>query len=156
MSTQQFWDSRYGGPGHYMNTRAFAEPVGDKRYDEMKIYNKWPPWKVGMIITGIIVLISGIVLWAIDMEVWAVFVAALSCCVLYCFYQKKCGDIPGQRKDKMNRRRKVDNRGDCGGGCGAACGGHDAGDGGCGGADGGGDGGGCGGDGGCGGGCGGD
>ena len=135
-ATQQFWDSRYG-LNDYIHKRAFYEPVGNRQYQQLQIYNKWPTWKLMMIFTVvslIIVIIIGVIL---DLSVGLVILicvfGAIALCVIY---QMKCGDVAAQRQSKRKSRRDYSQRGQCGGACGAGCGGviyyGDGYDGGCG------------------------
>ena len=161
MSTQEFWDSRYG-ENDYIQKRAFYEPVGNRRYDEMVIYNKWPIWKIMMIaIFVMLVVVILICYFVIDLGIgWLILIGIGGISAIWFTFYAKFGDIAAQRQRDRRGIRNGSNRGNCAGACGAACGTvvvygtYTGGDGGCAACGGGGGGGGCGGGGG-GGGCGG-
>ena len=160
MSTNEFWNSCYG-KGDYMNKRAFFEPIGDGRYNALRIKeSKYPCWMITGIVIGVICLIMTIISAIDGWYILAFIFDVIAAFIVFVLAKNKCCDVSGQQRARLAKGRK-ENRGDCGGGCGAACAAYGGGDG-CGGGGGGGDGGGCGGDGGgcggdggCGGGCGG-
>eukprot|EP01083_Nonionella_stella_P014931 41823_1 len=119
VSTQQFWNSRYGA-NTYLSGRAFREPAGNQQYDNMKIYDDWPQWKVLMVVSAVVTLGIAVFLAFIDNIVACVVVVLIGCSILCCVYSRKSGDISHHRRRRAQRSKY--RSANCGGGCGAYCG----------------------------------
>merc|ERR1712190_4362 len=55
-ATETFWNQKYGG-NSYMGGRQFKQQVGNAQYDGMKIYDPRPPWKVGPVLAGAVIVV---------------------------------------------------------------------------------------------------
>jgi len=126
-ATEAFWNKKYGADS-YKNGRQFRQHWEDPSYQNMKIYNPWPLWKVWPPIAGVLIVAATLILviggeFGERYQTEGIILIVVLVLSAWFMWSQKIGDLAERRRreradEAMRRRKHADHRRRDSGGCG--------------------------------------